>query len=112
LPVRAPDGFETTHPHNMVNHALLRGGVFAAAALVTLLLATAFAALRGWQKTGSALYPALIVTALLPLQLEFTVLVGTAPGWDWVVLWLPIGLCIGAGLLDDRSSGAAATGPA
>ena len=34
---KAPDGIETTHPHNIVYHALLRGGVFAAAALVTFL---------------------------------------------------------------------------
>jgi O-antigen ligase len=99
LPVSAPDGFKTTHPHNMIYHALLRGGVFAATALVAFLLSILFYAIRGWQNTGSALFPALAVTALLPLQLEFTVMVGTAPGWDWLVLWMPIGLCIGAGLL-------------
>lgn len=96
--VKAPDGVETTHPHNIVYHALLRGGVFAAVALVAFLTASCLQAVRAWQATGAAIYPALIVTALLPLQLEFTVVVGTPVGWDWLVLWMPIGLCMGAGL--------------
>ena len=98
--VKAPDGIETTHPHNIVYHALLRGGVFAAVALVGFLTAACLQAMRAWRATGAAIYPALIVTALLPLQLEFTVVVGTSVGWDWLVLWMPIGLCIGAGLTD------------
>lgn len=101
---KAPDGIETTHPHNIVYHALLRGGVFAAAVLVTFLIATCLQAVRAWQITGAVIYPALIVTALLPLQLEFTVMVGTAPGWDWLVLWMPIGLCVGVGLLTRRQA--------
>ena len=96
---KAPNGVETTHPHNIVYHALLRGGVFAAAALLAFLLTTCLHAIRAWQITGAAIYPALIVTALLPLQLEFTVMAGTAPGWDWLVLWMPIGLCVGASMV-------------
>jgi O-antigen ligase len=96
----APDGFQTTHPHNIIYHALLRGGVFAAAALVVFMLTTFVGAVRAWQMTRSAIYPALIVAAFFPLQLEFTVMVGTSVGWDWVVLWMPIGLCIGAELLE------------
>lgn len=102
----APDGFETTHPHNIVYHALLRGGVFAALALLAFLATVCVQALHALRITGSAIYPALIVTALLPLQLEFTVMVGTAPGWDWLVLWMPIGLCVGGSLLESgRSAG-------
>jgi O-antigen ligase len=101
---KAPDGFETTHPHNIVYHALLRGGVFAALALAAFLAATCLQSIRAWRITGAAVYPALIVTALLPLQLEFTVVVGTAPGWDWLVLWMPIGLCIGAAMLGSEGS--------
>ena len=101
--VSAPNGVETTHPHNIIYQALLRGGVFAFLALVTLMIATCLQALRAWRITGASIYPALIVAALLPLQLEFTVMVGTAPGWDWVVLWMPIGLCVGASLLESRA---------
>jgi O-antigen ligase len=99
LAVWAPDGTETTHPHNIVYHALLRGGVFAMLALVALLTVSCLQALRAWRITGMTMYPALMVAALIPLQLEFTVFTGTSVGWDWVVLWMPIGLCIGANLL-------------
>ena len=95
---KAPDGFETTHPHNIIYHALLRGGVFAFGALIGLLAVTGLQAVRAWQITGWTIYPALIVAAVLPLQLEFTVVVGTSVGWDWLVLWMPIGLCLGASL--------------
>jgi O-antigen ligase len=98
----APNGVETTHPHNIIYHALLRGGVFAAAALLAFLTVTCLQAVRASQITGASVYPALIVAALVPLQLEFTVVVGTAPGWDWVVLWMPIGLCVGASMLQRR----------
>jgi O-antigen ligase len=98
--VHAPDGAETNHPHNIVYHALLRGGVFALTALLALFAAVCWQALRAWRITGSALYPALIIVALIPLQLEFTVVVGTSVGWDWLVLWMPIGLAMGAAMLD------------
>jgi hypothetical protein len=106
LLVKAPDGAETTHPHNIFYHALLRGGAFAALALAAFMAAACVQSLRAWRMTGSALYPALIVTAFLPLQLEFTVLVGTAPGWDWLVLWMPIGLSVGAVLPGATRTGA------
>ena len=95
---KAPDGIETTHPHNIVYHALLRGGVFAAVALLAFMATVCVQTLRAWRITGASIYPALAITALLPLQLEFTVVVGTSPGWDWLVLWMPIGLCVGANL--------------
>jgi len=98
--VHAPDGAETNHPHNIVYHALLRGGLFALIALVALFATVCWQAVRAWRITGSALYPALIIVALIPLQLEFTVVVGTSVGWDWLVLWMPIGLAMGAAMLD------------
>jgi O-antigen ligase len=99
LAIWAPDGTETTHPHNIVYHALLRGGMFAMLALVALLAASCWQALRAWRITNMTIYPSLMVAALIPLQLEFTVFTGTSVGWDWIVLWMPIGLCIGANLL-------------
>ncbi len=101
---KAPDGIETTHPHNIVYHALLRGGVFAAVALLAFMATVCVQALRAWRITGASIYPALAITALLPLQLEFTVVVGTSPGWDWLVLWMPIGLC-SAPILPVRRTG-------
>jgi O-antigen ligase len=97
LLVQTPDhAFETTHPHNMIYHALLRGGAFAAAALAALLLGTLLEAWRSWRRTLSPLVLAVAVTAILPLQVEFTVVSATSVGWDWLVLWMPIGLCLGA----------------
>jgi O-antigen ligase len=99
LLVRTPDdGFETTHPHNIIYHALLRGGAFAAAAMAALLLAMLLEGWRSWRRTGVALFLAVAVTAILPLQFEFTVVSATSVGWDWLVLWMPIGLCLGAGV--------------
>jgi O-antigen ligase len=98
--VHAPDGTETNHPHNIIYHALLRGGALAMAALIALFAAVCWQAICAWRITGSALYPALIIVALIPLQLEFTVVVGTSVGWDWLVLWMPIGLSMGAAMLD------------
>lgn len=112
LIVRAPDGSPTHHPHNIFYHALLRGGVFAMAALLALFAAVCLQALRALRNTGSPLYPALIIVALLPLQLEFTVVVGTSVGWDWLVLWMPIGLSMGAAMLDPDDPKSRFAGPA
>lgn len=111
LDVHAPDGAWTNHPHNIVYHALLRGGLFASAALIMLLGAVCWQALRAWRITGSPLYPALIVVALIPLQVEFTVVVGTSVGWDWLVLWMPIGLAMGAAMLDPDDPASRFGGP-
>lgn len=103
---KAPDGFETTHPHNIVYHALLRGGFIAMGLLVALLIAVCQQAIRAWTITGSSIYPALAFMALIPLQLEFTVVVGTSVGWDWLVLWMPVGLCMGANILEGATANA------
>jgi O-antigen ligase len=47
--VKAPDGVETTHPHNIIYHALLRGGVFAALTLVVFFAVTCLQSLRAWR---------------------------------------------------------------
>lgn len=103
---KAPDGFETTHPHNIVYHALLRGGFVAMGLLAALLIVVCQQAVRAWKITGSSIYPALVFVALIPLQLEFTVVVGTSVGWDWLVLWTPIGLCMGANILEGATANA------
>ncbi|MBK5961388.1 hypothetical protein CCR97_24740 [Rhodoplanes elegans] len=98
LPIDDQHGFKTIHPHNIVYHSLLRGGVFAAAALAALLVQVGVQAVLAWWRNGSPLLPALVVASLVPFQFEFSTVGGTPVGWDWVTLWLPIGLVLGASL--------------
>lgn len=98
LPIDDQQGFQTIHPHNLVYHSLLRGGVFAAAALVGMLVLVCVQAVRAWWRNGSPLLPALVVTSFVPFQFEFSTVAGTTVGWDWVTLWLVVGLVLGTSL--------------
>ncbi|MFD2181095.1 O-antigen ligase family protein [Rhodoplanes azumiensis] len=114
LPVILPDGTEILQPHNMIYHAALRGGVFAGLALATLFGAVLVAGTRQSWRTGSPVLLALAVASIVPLQMDFPFLAGSF-GLDWVTLWLPIGLVLGASLpnvpkVSDSVPGAVTTG--
>lgn len=98
LPIDDLQGFQTIHPHNIVYHSLLRGGVFAATALLGLLALVCAQAVRSWWRNGSPLLPALVVTSFVPFQFEFSTVAGTPIGWDWITLWLVVGLVLGTSL--------------
>ena len=108
--VVAPNGFPMPHAHNAIFDALVRSGVFGAAALVAIYGLTAYQAGGVAARTGDVVPLALFIAALGPTLMDVGTVID-ALGRNWIVFWLPIGLCIGATFYtansDTRASGRA-----
>ena len=93
-PVALPHGVEMPHPHNFIYAVAIKSGVLAAASVTIMLLLAGIQAIWAWVKIR-ALFPlVLLAMAVGPTQFDF----GHLPqslGMEWLVLWFPIGLCIG-----------------
>jgi O-antigen ligase len=88
------DGTLIFHPHNFVFATALKSGLLAGASMmVVFLLALSNAAWLG--VTGGVLFPlALLALGFGPLMLDFSTLTSSL-GLEWIIFWLPVGLCIG-----------------
>jgi hypothetical protein len=88
------DGAYLTAPPNMLITALVDGGVVAAvlfaALIVTMIAVGVVSARRGRSLTPLALAVYVAVYGL------FDTIDVTTPGWQWLALWLPVGLIAGA----------------
>ncbi len=90
-----PDGTAILTPHNMMLATLIRGGLVSAAALAILLATAVYRALRCRNSEGGLFAPVLLAAALVATCVDFEI-VATPLAWPWLLLWLPIGLSIGA----------------
>ncbi len=97
IQVTLPDGSRHVHAHNIVYSALVMGGVFAAAALAGALVAAVAAAVGAWRRHRMLLPAAMIATAVVATAVDYG-MYGSEMDWEWLILWLPLGLCIAAGL--------------
>ncbi len=83
-------------PHNMIVTALVFGGAIAAVLLVALFVATIVGGVRGSRRGPS---PAPLALAVyVTVYGLMAALIVSAPGWQWLVLWLPVGIVAGAEL--------------
>lgn len=83
-------------PHNMLMTALVYGGVIAAALLAALYVTMIAVGFRNGRR-GLSLAP-LAMAAYVTVHGLFETIYVTTPGWQWLYLWLPVGLVAGAEL--------------
>ncbi len=88
------DGFIAFHPHNLVLSAQIRGGVFAAGAMLVMLFGGLFWTWRYWLQTGK-LTPFCLILVIVCAGIVDYQLLTTFPTWPWVTIWLPVGLAVG-----------------
>jgi O-antigen ligase len=83
------------HPDSIYIAPLLHAGVPGFALFMLTLVAAARAAWRAHQRKGDLGLLAMLIFVALTGTVEFTLLIEDAD-WQWVLLWLPIGLIVGA----------------
>jgi O-antigen ligase len=91
------DGFVAFHPHNLILSAQIRAGIFAAAAMVVLLIGGLYWGWRYWRVQRSMAPLCIMLTMTVAGMFDYE-LVAAYWTWFWVTFWLPIGICIGAEL--------------
>jgi len=83
-------------PHNMLMTALVYGGAIAAALVAALIVAMIAIGVRNVRR---GLSPAPLAMAVyVAVYGLFTTIDVTTPGWQWLALWLPVGIVAGAEL--------------
>lgn len=92
-----PDGREVMNAHNIVLCALVRSGVFCALALVGLIVTSLVRGWQSWRRRGMAVPLALLCTGLVATSVDYELL-PTELDYSWVMVWLPVAICLGAGL--------------
>ncbi len=96
------DGTYLTAPHNMLMAALVHGGVIAVALLAALYIAMIAAGIRNGRR---GLSPAPLAMAVyVAVYGLFATIDVTTPGWQWLALWLPVGIIAGAELSGRRAA--------
>jgi len=90
-----PGGVPILTPHNMLLATLIRGGLVSVVALVALLATAVYRAFRSYKSEGGLFAPVLLAAALAATSVDFEI-VATPLGWPWLLLWLPVGLSLGA----------------
>jgi O-antigen ligase len=92
--MRVSDGHLIPHPHNLLLSAQIRGGCVASVAMIVLLAAAFFWAIRLRVAKNIHTPLGLILTVALAGTVDYE-LFSTSPAWPWVTIWLPIGICLG-----------------
>lgn len=93
-----PDGYMVMNAHNIFLCALVRGGVLTALALVGIALTSLVSALRAWLRSREILALALLATCLAATSVDYEI-IPTDLGYLYIMFWLPVGVCLGAGLV-------------
>ncbi|MCG6203340.1 O-antigen ligase family protein [Rhodopseudomonas sp. HC1] len=92
-----PDGNVVMNAHNIVLCALVRGGVLTALALIGIALASGISGLKAWRRSGEVAALALLATCLTASSVDYEI-IPTDLGYLYFLFWLPVGVCLGAGL--------------
>jgi O-antigen ligase len=82
--------------HNIILSALVRGGIFAAVTLISLIVVCLYQSLQAWRR-GALLVPvALMTSTILATAVDYEI-IATSLGWQWLLFWLPVGMCLAVG---------------
>lgn len=92
------DGLVIAHPHNLILSAAVKGGVFAAAAMIIILVGGLYYSARYAQMTGQRAPLGIITTLLVAGLFDYDLVIGSFPSWQVIPFWFPIGICIGTEL--------------
>jgi O-antigen ligase len=91
------DGTLIFHPHNFFFSTALKSGLLAGASIVVVFVLALWNSAWVGVTTGVLFPLALLALGFGPLMLDFSTLTSSL-GLEWVIFWLPIGLCIGSAL--------------
>lgn len=95
IDIKLSDGTPIDQPHNLVLSAQVRGGIFAALAMVTLLAGSLYWSARFLKLRGEVIPLVMIATIATTGMFDYNLLI-TPVTWPWVTFWLPFGICAGA----------------
>jgi O-antigen ligase len=95
------DGNTVMNAHNIFLCAAVRGGVISALALLGIALTSLASALRAWLRSREILALALFVTCLTATSVDYEI-IPTDLAYLYMLFWLPVGVCLGAGLVTAR----------
>jgi len=99
--VTLPDGNVVMNAHNIILCALVRGGVFSAAALLGVVGFALLGGWRAWRRYGEVGPLALLGTCLVATSVDYEI-VPTDLGYLWILFWLPVAICLGTSLPRSR----------
>lgn len=100
-----PDGFVVMNAHNIFLCAAVRGGVLSAMALAGIALAALVSALRAWLRSGEIVALSLLASSLVAASVDYEI-IPTDLGYLYILFWLPVAICLGAGLATESRFGA------
>jgi O-antigen ligase len=89
------DGAEIWHAHNVYLSYMAHGGIVALVLFVLMLGASVAAAYRAFATEGNFGLIGMLIFIVLYSIIDFEMFLLNA-GWQWLFIWLPIGLIIGA----------------
>ncbi|MFZ5732139.1 MAG: O-antigen ligase family protein [Pseudomonadota bacterium] len=95
IDIKLGDGTMIDQPHNLVLSAQIRGGIFCALAMITMLLGSLYWSMRFLRLRGEVIPLAMIATVATAGLFDYNLLI-TPITWPWVTFWLPFGICAGA----------------
>lgn len=95
IDIKLGDGTVIDQPHNLVLSAQIRGGIFCALAMITMLLGSLYWSVRFLRLRGEVIPLAMIATVATAGMFDYNLLI-TPITWPWVTFWLPFGICAGA----------------
>jgi O-antigen ligase len=90
------NGLIILNAHNIILCALVRGGLFSAAALVAVLATSLREGWHAWTMNEAPLALALLSTALVMTSVDYEI-TASPLGWPWILLWLPVGISLATG---------------
>ena len=95
IDIKLENGAIIDQPHNLILSAQIRGGIFCALAMITLIAGSLYWAARFLKLRGEVIPLAMIATVATAGMFDYNLLI-TAVTWPWVTFWLPFSICAGA----------------
>ena len=95
IDIQIRDDIVIDQPHNLVLSAQIRGGIFCALAMITLLIGSLYWSAQFLKLHGEVIPLAMVATIATAGMFDYNLLI-TAVTWPWVTFWLPFGICAGA----------------
>ncbi len=95
IDINLSDGTAIDQPHNLVLSAQVRGGVFCALAMITLLVGSLYWSARFLKLRREVIPLAMVATIASAGMFDYNLLI-TPVTWPWVTFWLPFAICAGA----------------
>ena len=95
IEIKLSDGTAIDQPHNLVLSAQIRGGIFCALAMITLLVGSLYWSARFLKLRREVIPLAMVATIAIAGMFDYNLLI-TPVTWPWVTFWLPFAICAGA----------------